>query len=154
MLTRPRDAVGFPSANHRGDEHRRWLMATHNQSQTRSFWLCHSSSYLATHHSVCVRLSVFLSCYRASFLLTRSFLSQLQILHEFIRLALMSRFSCGGKKKKSGLKVLRLFTLHELLMHKRNSSVNPLLIIHFILSFWLKKQQQKTNLKQKRLQWY
>lgn len=60
------------SANHRRDEPKRWLLATHNQSQTASFWLCHSLLCLAAHHSpcVCVSLSVSLLCYTASFTLT------------------------------------------------------------------------------------
>lgn len=60
------------SANHRRDEPKRWLLATHNQSQNASFWLCHSLLCLAAHHSpcMCVSLSVSLLCYTASFILT------------------------------------------------------------------------------------
>lgn len=43
----------FLSANHHRDEHKCWLLATHNQSQTESFWLCHSLLCLAAHHSLC-----------------------------------------------------------------------------------------------------
>lgn len=86
--------------------------------------------------TLCVSLSVFLICYRRSFILTVSFLSHLQILHEFIRVcpAIMSRISCvcGGG---SGLKVLCLFPFHELLMQKQNYLINPLLIYAFCISY-------------------
>lgn len=73
MLSERQPGGGFSlSANHRRDKHKRWLLATHNQSQTSSFWLCHSLLCLAAHHSprMCVSLSVSRLCYTASFILT------------------------------------------------------------------------------------